>query len=188
MRLGALLMPSHPPERAVRDGQRWDLEEIERLTAEAGVGAVVVPNFAIGAILMLHFARVASRYMASAEIIELHLMRYGIAQIAEDGSIFYSLSGNEVIQQRLDLTMPVPAIIRSSEPMVPEPILIVAAAPPFDPVGAVVARPGTPAPFAGSRLAMPPDPVKAAGVRKPGLPDWPKGSATVTGKGLSRRT
>src|SRR5262249_5595575 len=31
MRLGALLMPSHPPERAVRDGQRWDLEEIERL-------------------------------------------------------------------------------------------------------------------------------------------------------------
>jgi 4-hydroxy-tetrahydrodipicolinate reductase len=49
-----------------------DLEEIERLTAEAGVGAVVVPNFAIGAILMLHFARVASRYMASAEIIELH--------------------------------------------------------------------------------------------------------------------
>jgi len=49
-----------------------DLEEIERLTAEAGVGAVVVPNFAIGAILMLHFARVASRYMASAEVIELH--------------------------------------------------------------------------------------------------------------------
>jgi HK97 family phage portal protein len=44
-----------------------------------------------------------------AEIIELHLMRYGIAQIAEDGSIFYSLSGNEIVQQRVDLTMPVPA-------------------------------------------------------------------------------
>jgi len=31
MRLGALLMPSHPPERAIGDGQRWDLEELERL-------------------------------------------------------------------------------------------------------------------------------------------------------------
>src|SRR5262249_61378362 len=31
MRLGALLMPSHPPERAISDGQRWDLEELERL-------------------------------------------------------------------------------------------------------------------------------------------------------------
>ena len=49
-----------------------DLDEIERLTAEAGVGAVVVPNFAIGAVLMLHFARVASRYLSAAEIIELH--------------------------------------------------------------------------------------------------------------------
>jgi len=49
-----------------------DLEEIERLSNETGVGAAVVPNFAIGAVLMLHFARVASRYMSSAEIIELH--------------------------------------------------------------------------------------------------------------------
>lgn len=49
-----------------------DLEEIERLSAEAGVAAVVVPNFAIGANLMLHFARVAARYLSAAEIIELH--------------------------------------------------------------------------------------------------------------------
>lgn len=42
MRFGALLMPSHPPERAIGDGQRWDLEEIARLDAlgfeEAWVG------------------------------------------------------------------------------------------------------------------------------------------------------
>lgn len=42
MNLGALLMPSHPPERSIGDGQRWDLEEIERLDAlgyaEAWVG------------------------------------------------------------------------------------------------------------------------------------------------------
>jgi len=33
MKLGALLMPSHPPETSIRGGQRWDLEEIERLDA-----------------------------------------------------------------------------------------------------------------------------------------------------------
>ena len=31
MKLGAILMPSHPPERSIRDGQRLDLEELERL-------------------------------------------------------------------------------------------------------------------------------------------------------------
>jgi 4-hydroxy-tetrahydrodipicolinate reductase len=49
-----------------------DLEEIEGLAAEAGVAAVVVPNFAIGANLMLHFARIASKFLSAAEIIELH--------------------------------------------------------------------------------------------------------------------
>jgi alkanesulfonate monooxygenase SsuD/methylene tetrahydromethanopterin reductase-like flavin-dependent oxidoreductase (luciferase family) len=29
--LGAFLMPSHPPERSIREGQRWDLEDLERL-------------------------------------------------------------------------------------------------------------------------------------------------------------
>jgi 4-hydroxy-tetrahydrodipicolinate reductase len=49
-----------------------DLEEIAALCDEAGVGAVVVPNFAIGANLMLHFARIASKFMSAAEIVELH--------------------------------------------------------------------------------------------------------------------
>jgi len=34
--------------------------------------ALVVPNFAIGAVLMMRFAAEASRHMAKAEIIELH--------------------------------------------------------------------------------------------------------------------
>jgi alkanesulfonate monooxygenase SsuD/methylene tetrahydromethanopterin reductase-like flavin-dependent oxidoreductase (luciferase family) len=42
MKLGALLMPSHPPERSIRDGQRWDLNDLERLDAlgfeEAWIG------------------------------------------------------------------------------------------------------------------------------------------------------
>lgn len=36
------------------------------------VGAVVAANFAIGAVLMMHFARQASRFFDNAEIIELH--------------------------------------------------------------------------------------------------------------------
>lgn len=37
-----------------------------------GVGVMVVPNFAIGAVLATKFAREAARFFASAEIIELH--------------------------------------------------------------------------------------------------------------------
>jgi alkanesulfonate monooxygenase SsuD/methylene tetrahydromethanopterin reductase-like flavin-dependent oxidoreductase (luciferase family) len=42
MKFGALLMPSHPPERSVRDGQLWDLHDLDRLDAlgfeEAWIG------------------------------------------------------------------------------------------------------------------------------------------------------
>ena len=46
--------------------------EIGRLAGEAGLGAVIAPNFAIGANLMMHFARIAARYLPAAEIVELH--------------------------------------------------------------------------------------------------------------------
>jgi len=46
---------------------------------------------------------------ARFEIAELHLMRTGSAGVAEDGSIFYSLSGNEIIERRIDLSGNVPA-------------------------------------------------------------------------------
>jgi 4-hydroxy-tetrahydrodipicolinate reductase len=36
------------------------------------VGVVVAANFAIGAVLMMHFAKQAARFFESAEIIELH--------------------------------------------------------------------------------------------------------------------
>lgn len=49
-----------------------DLEEIAALAEQAGVGAAVIPNFAVGANLMLHFARIAAKFMSAAEIIELH--------------------------------------------------------------------------------------------------------------------
>lgn len=43
------------------------------------------------------------------EITELHLMRQGQCALAEDGSIHYALSGNEILEQRIDLSEPVPA-------------------------------------------------------------------------------
>jgi 4-hydroxy-tetrahydrodipicolinate reductase len=49
-----------------------DLKEIEQLSAAHKVGAVVAPNFALGAVLMMHMARLAARYMDRAEILELH--------------------------------------------------------------------------------------------------------------------
>jgi len=49
-----------------------DLEAIRGLCETKNLGAVIAPNFAIGAVLMMHFARLAARYLPLAEIIELH--------------------------------------------------------------------------------------------------------------------
>ncbi len=51
------------------------MEEIENLRALAAarrVGAVIAPNFAIGAVLMMEFARMAARFLPHVEVIELH--------------------------------------------------------------------------------------------------------------------
>ncbi|UQX10199.1 4-hydroxy-tetrahydrodipicolinate reductase [Candidatus Mycobacterium methanotrophicum] len=42
------------------------------LAAKPGVGALVAPNFAIGAVLSMHFAKQAAPFYESVEIIELH--------------------------------------------------------------------------------------------------------------------
>jgi 4-hydroxy-tetrahydrodipicolinate reductase len=47
----------------------WDLGAIEGLT---GANVFVAPNFAIGAVLMMRYAADASKYLAKAEIVELH--------------------------------------------------------------------------------------------------------------------
>lgn len=49
-----------------------DLEMARRWCEEHGLGAVIAPNFAIGAVLMMKFAAEAARYLPAAEIIELH--------------------------------------------------------------------------------------------------------------------
>lgn len=49
------------------DVKRW-----EKMAADRQIGGAVCPNFAIGALLMMRFAREAARFMQRAEIIELH--------------------------------------------------------------------------------------------------------------------
>ncbi|HRJ26125.1 MAG TPA: 4-hydroxy-tetrahydrodipicolinate reductase [Fimbriimonadaceae bacterium] len=49
-----------------------DLQSLSQLSEEAGVPALVIPNFAIGAVLMIQFAALAARWLPECEIIELH--------------------------------------------------------------------------------------------------------------------
>ena len=49
-----------------------DLNEIDRLATSHKIGAVVAPNFALGAVLMMHLAKIAAKHLDYAEIIELH--------------------------------------------------------------------------------------------------------------------
>jgi HK97 family phage portal protein len=44
-----------------------------------------------------------------SEVSEIHQMRLGMAMVADDGSVFYSLTGNEIVQMRYDLSSPIPA-------------------------------------------------------------------------------
>ena len=50
----------------------WDAEPAGALAAERGLQLLVVPNFAIGAVLMMRLAAEASQYLPRAEIVELH--------------------------------------------------------------------------------------------------------------------
>lgn len=48
------------------------MTELDELCKEKGIGALVAPNFSIGAILMMKFAAQAAKYMPHVEIIEYH--------------------------------------------------------------------------------------------------------------------
>jgi 4-hydroxy-tetrahydrodipicolinate reductase len=49
-----------------------DIDEIDKLCSANKIGAIVASNFAIGAILMIHMAKIAAKYFDYAEIIEKH--------------------------------------------------------------------------------------------------------------------
>ncbi len=49
-----------------------ELEALETLALERSLALLVVPNFAVGAVLMMRFAEAAAKYLPRAEIVELH--------------------------------------------------------------------------------------------------------------------
>lgn len=49
-----------------------DIADLRQLCEQRGIGGLVAPNFAIGAVLLMRFAAEAARHFANAEIIELH--------------------------------------------------------------------------------------------------------------------
>ena len=48
------------------------IEELKKLSEKQGLGCLIAPNFSTGAVLMMKFAQMASKYFDNAEIIELH--------------------------------------------------------------------------------------------------------------------
>jgi 4-hydroxy-tetrahydrodipicolinate reductase len=50
----------------------WDPAPLGELAAARGLRLFVAPNFSIGAVLMMRFAREAASYLPRAEIVELH--------------------------------------------------------------------------------------------------------------------
>lgn len=49
-----------------------DLDQLERACAEHGVGGIVAPNFAVGAVLMMWLAERAAPYFEAVEVLEMH--------------------------------------------------------------------------------------------------------------------
>ncbi len=49
-----------------------DLQQIKKWVEQYDTGAIVVPNFALGAILMMKLAQICARFFPQVEIIELH--------------------------------------------------------------------------------------------------------------------
>ena len=49
-----------------------DIADLAKRFDKGDANAVIAPNFAIGAVLMMHFAELAAPYFETAEVIELH--------------------------------------------------------------------------------------------------------------------
>jgi len=49
-----------------------DFKELEKTAEKGNICVMIAPNFALGAVLMMHLAKIAGKYLDHAEIIELH--------------------------------------------------------------------------------------------------------------------
>lgn len=52
--------------------KKEEIEEIKKLSDKNSTGIIIAPNFSLGAILMMIFSKMASKYFSNAEIIEFH--------------------------------------------------------------------------------------------------------------------
>lgn len=48
------------------------VDELKQIAEKSKTGCIIAPNFAIGAVLMMQFARIAAKYFPDVEIIEKH--------------------------------------------------------------------------------------------------------------------
>jgi 4-hydroxy-tetrahydrodipicolinate reductase len=49
-----------------------EVDKLETACAQKKIGGIVAPNFAVGAVLMMHLAEIAAPHFEAAEVIELH--------------------------------------------------------------------------------------------------------------------
>jgi len=67
-----------------------DLSEVRRLFDKSDANAVVAANFAIGAVLLMHFCRLAAPHMDGVEVIELH---HDAKRDAPSGTALHTAAG-----------------------------------------------------------------------------------------------
>jgi 4-hydroxy-tetrahydrodipicolinate reductase len=82
-----------------------DLAEAARLFAASEANAIVAANFAIGAVLLMHFCQLAAPYMDGVEVIELH---HDAKRDAPSGTALHTASGIAAARQRAGVG-PLPA-------------------------------------------------------------------------------
>ena len=74
------------------------IQELTELSRDKGLGGLIAPNFAIGAVLLMQFAAQAAKYFPNVEIIELH---HDKKKDAPSGTaLLLANSINEVCQEK----------------------------------------------------------------------------------------
>jgi 4-hydroxy-tetrahydrodipicolinate reductase len=79
----------------------WDPAIVDAPAREKGLAVLYVPNFAIGAVLMMRLAEQAARYLPRAEIVELHSEQKKDAPSGTAKATAERLGGAEIHSVRL---------------------------------------------------------------------------------------
>jgi 4-hydroxy-tetrahydrodipicolinate reductase len=82
-----------------------DMEQAARLFADSSANAVIAANFAIGAVLLMHFCELAAPHMDGAEVIELH---HDAKRDAPSGTARHTAAGIAAARERAGVG-PLPA-------------------------------------------------------------------------------